>query len=42
MYTLGGVICVANCIIAYEESQTNRGSNFLNRSVFFDFIGNLF
>ena len=42
MYTLEGVSSVANFITAYEESQLNRDSHFLIRSVFFVSKGNLF
>ena len=45
MYTLEGVSNVANFITAYEESQENRGSNFLSvmcsvfpKAIFFTFI----
>ena len=41
MYTLEGVSSVANFITAYEESQYNRDSHFLIRSVFFVSKGNL-
>ena len=34
MYTLEGVRSVANFISAYEDSQYNRDSHFLIRSVF--------
>ena len=42
MYTLEGVSSIANFISAYEESQWNRDSHFLIRSVFFVSKGNLF
>ena len=42
MYKLEGVSIVANFITAYEESQENRDSHFLIRSVFFVSKGNLF
>ena len=42
MYTPEGVSSVANFITAYEESQENRDSHFLIRSVFFVSKGNLF
>ena len=42
MYTLEGVSKVANFINAYEESQWNRDSHFLTRSVFFVSKGSLF
>ena len=42
MYTLEGVSSVANLITAYGESQLNRDSHFLIRSVFFVSKGNLF
>ena len=43
MYTLEeDVSSVANFITAYEESQLNRDSHFLIRSVFFVSKGNLF
>ena len=42
MYTLEGVNSVANFITAYEESQENRDSHFLIRSVFFVSKGNIF
>ena len=42
MYTLEGVSSVANSITAYEESQLNRDSHCLIRSVFFVSKGNLF
>ena len=42
MYTLEGVSSVANFITAYEESQLNRDSHFLIRSVFFVSKGNHF
>ena len=40
MYTLEGVGSVANFITAYEDSQLNRDSFFLIRSVFFVSKGN--
>ena len=42
MYTLEGVSSVAHFIAAYEESQLNRNSHFLIRSVFFVSKTNLF
>ena len=42
MYTLQGVSSAANFIAAYKESQLNRDSHFLIRSVFFVSKGNLF
>ena len=42
MYTLEDVSSVANFITAYEESQWNRDSHFLIRSVCFVSKGNLF
>ena len=42
MYTLEGVSSVANFNTAYEESQLDRDSHFLIRSVFFVSKGNLF
>ena len=41
MYMLEGVSSVANFITAYVESQLNRDSHFLIRSVFFVSKGNL-